>query len=94
MQRNQNILKIEGIDNTYSGITLYPSIFLQPSSNLFPLKANYKYVIFKYRLHKSIAKVENEEIVREEKELNEFYYQSIPISEFGSGNIQIKYERS
>lgn len=94
MQRNQNILKIEGIDNTYSGITLYPSIFLQPSNNLFLFKSNYKYVIFKYRLHKSIAKVQNEEIVREEKSLNEYYYQSMSISEFGNGNIQIKYERS
>lgn len=87
-------LEIEGIENYLSNEKLlYPNSNLYPSSNLYLTKANYKYIIIKYKVWQNILSGTYENPVRTMTDTGYFYYQAVPINKFGKLNLEIKYER-
>lgn len=97
--QNGTELSIQSINNDYNfEKKLSPNNLIYPSSNLYPIKSNYKYVIFKYKIYQEIEKG----VYGEDNTLNfeyvqtytkSYYYQAIPIDKFGESNFKIKYER-
>ena len=92
---NKTELNIKGIENYLStNGSLFPSDKIYPNSNLYPIKSNYKYVIFKYKVWQSVHSGTYDEVITTPTDTGYFYYQAIPIEKFGKTNLKIKYERS
>ena len=97
--QNGTELSIQSINNDFNfEKELHPNNLIYPSANLYPIKSNYKYVIFKYKVYQEIEKG----VYDEDNNLNfeyiqtdtkSYYYQAIPIDKFGETNFKIKYER-
>lgn len=97
--QNGTELSIQSINNDFNfEKELHPNNLIYPSANLYPIKSNYKYVIFKYKVYQEIEKG----VYDEDNNLNfeyiqtdtkSYYYQTIPIDKFGETNFKIKYER-
>ena len=100
--RNGTEISIQSINNDYNfEKELHPNNLIYPSSILYPIKSNYKYIIFKYKVY--------QELVVGDAEINgsymsfsyeytptdtkSYYHQAIPINKFGESNLKIKYER-
>lgn len=97
--QNETELIVQSINNLYSfEKELHTNEAIYPFTNLYPVKSNYKYVIFKYKVYQELA-----EFVYEttsgggyeytQTDTGSYYYQAIPIDKFGKSNIKIKYER-
>ena len=93
MKANNNEIDIIGLENYFNNnIPVYLNNMLYAGNELYPIKTNYKYVIFKYLVYQ-------QEYIDESTELTDdfdtdcFYYQTIPINKFGKTNLKIKYER-
>ena len=97
--QNGTELSIQSINNDFNfEKELHPNNLIYPSANLYPIKSNYKYVIFKYKVYQEIEKG----VYDEDNNLNfeyiqtdtkSYHYQAIPIDKFGETNFKIKYER-
>ena len=97
--QNGTEISIQSINNDFNfEKELHPNNLIYPSANLYPIKSNYKYVIFKYKVYQEIEKG----VYDEDNNLNfeyiqtdtkSYYYQAIPIDKFGETNFKIKYER-
>ena len=83
---NNNELIIKGIENYLAtDSSLFGNEYLFPISDLYPVKTNYKYIIFKYKIYQiNYAK---------STDTKYYYYQAIQIDKFGKMNLKIKYER-
>lgn len=95
--QNEAKLSIQGINNNFE-TELYSNFSIYPSSNLYPVKSNYKYIIFKYKVYQEIEKgVYGEDNTLDfeyiQTDTKSYYYQAIPIDKFGESNFIIKYER-
>lgn len=101
--QNETEIIIQSINNEYNfEKELYPSNSICPSSNLYPIKSNYKYVIFKYKVYQELDKAVYTEITDTgvsffyegtQTDTKSYYHQAIPINKFGESNFKIKYER-
>lgn len=97
--QNGTELSIQSINNDFNfEKELHPNNLIYPSANLYPIKSNYKYVIFKYKVYQEIEKgVYDEEnnlnIEYTQTDTKSYYHQAIPIDKFGESNLKIKYER-
>lgn len=97
--QNGTELSIQSINNDYNfEKELHPHNSIYPSSNLYPIKSNYKYVILKYKVYQEIEKgVYGEDNTLDfeyiQTDTKSYYYQAIPIDKFGESNFIIKYER-
>lgn len=97
--QNGTELSIQSINNDYNfEKELHPHNSIYPSSNLYPIKSNYKYVILKYKVYQEIEKgVYGEDNTLDfeyiQTDTKSYYYQAIPIDKFGETNFKIKYER-
>lgn len=97
--QNETELSIQSINNDYNfEKELHPHNSIYPSSNLYPIKSNYKYVILKYKVYQEIEKgVYGEDNTLDfeyiQTDTKSYYYQAIPIDKFGETNFKIKYER-
>ena len=97
--QNGTELSIQSINNDFNfEKELLPNNLIYPSANLYPIKSNYKYVIFKYKVYQEIEKgVYGEDNTLDfeyiQTDTKSYYYQAIPIDKFGESNFIIKYER-
>ena len=97
--QNGTELSIQSINNDFNfEKELHPNNLIYPSANLYPIKSNYKYVIFKYKVYQEIEKgVYGEDNTLDfeyiQTDTKSYYYQAIPIDKFGETNFKIKYER-
>ena len=97
--QNGTELSIQSINNDFNfEKELLPNNLIYPSANLYPIKSNYKYVIFKYKVYQEIEKgVYGEDNTLDfeyiQTDTKSYYYQAIPIDKFGETNFKIKYER-
>lgn len=92
--QNGTELNIEGIENYWvNEKLLYPTSNLYPGPSLYPIKANYKYVIIKYKIWQNILSGTYENQINTMTDTGYFYHQAIPIDKFGKLNMKIKYER-
>ena len=64
------------------------------NSSLYPLKANYKYLIFKYKVYQPTFSIDQGEIVETLKDTRAYYIQATSLQKYGKSNLTIKYERS
>lgn len=94
IEDNGNELKINDIENYFSTDNpLFSNKAIYPSTNLYPVKSNYKYVIFKYKVWQLVHSGTFDNVILTTKDTGYFYYQAIPIDKFGKSNFKIKYER-
>lgn len=94
VEDNGTELNINGLENYLSTDSpLFCSEDLYCNSNLYPVKTNYKYVIFKYKVWQKVHSGTYEEIIETLTDTGYYYYQAIPIGKFGKSNLKIKYER-
>lgn len=97
--QNGTEFSIQSINNDFNfEKELHPHNSIYPSSNLYPIKSNYKYVIFKYKVYQEIqSAIYGEDNTLEYKytqtDTKSYYHQAIPIDKFGESNFKIKYER-
>lgn len=99
---NGTSISLSGLENVLSNDLIYPNEQLQPSNSIYPLKANYKYVIYKYKLFQEIysrnpSYVEGgdeDEFISTWTDTGAYYYQSMPLNLEGNIDLRIKYERS
>ena len=83
LEASENELNITGIQNYLSTDGLiFCNENIYPSSSLYPTKANYRYLILKYKIYQD-----------ETIDTGYYYYQAIPLDKFGKMNLKIKYER-
>lgn len=96
LEQNNTELIISEIENylaTDSPLFLNKNT-IYPGSSLYPIKTNYKYIIFKYKVWQDIvSKVEEEEVFTP-TDTQTFYHQVFTIDKFGKNNFKISYERS
>lgn len=94
IKNNGTELEIQGIENYLSNDDLiFPHNNIYPNSALYPIKSNYKYVIFKYKVWQLVHSGTYDNTIETPTDTGYFYYQAIPIDKFGKSNIKIKYER-
>ena len=84
-----------GIGSDHSGILELPSdtplgVLL---TDLYPIKTNYKYIIFKYKVWQLVHRGTYFNVEEVNTDTGYFYHQAIPIEKFGKTNLKIKYER-
>lgn len=101
--QNGTELSIQSINNDYNfEKELHSHNSIYPASNLYPIKSNYKYVIFKYKVYQELDKAVYTEITDTgvsffyegtQTDTKSYYHQAIPINKFGESNFKIKYER-
>lgn len=93
-EANRNELNLKGIENYISTDgSLFPSGDIYPSVSVFPVKTNYKYVIFKYKIWQLVHSDTHDNVAAKPTDTRLYYYQAIPIDKFGKMNLKIKYER-
>lgn len=86
-------LNINGLENYLATDSpLFCGEDIYPSTNLYPVKTNYKYVIFKYKVWQMVHS-ESHDNISKPTDTGYYYYQAIPIEKFGKSNLKIKYER-
>ena len=91
---NENEITITGLENYLSTDSpLFSSKDIYASDDLYPVKTDYKYIIFKYKVWQNVHSKINNEIVTTYTDTGYYYYQSIPINKYGKTNLKIKYER-
>ena len=73
-------------------MTIYLNNMLYSGGDLYPVKSNYKYIIFKYLVYQTQYIDESIEST-DDFDTDCFYYQAIPMDKFGKINLKIKYER-
>lgn len=99
---NGTSISLSGLENVLSNDLIYPNEQLHPSNSIYPLKANYKYVIYKYKLFQEIysrnpSYVEGgdeDEFIMTWTDTGAYYYQAMPLNLEGNIDLKIKYERS
>lgn len=99
---NGTSISINGLENTLSDYLIYPNPEIHPNSLIYPLKANYKYIVYKYKIYQTIytrnpAYIEGgdePEFIGTWTDTGVYYLQSVPLSEVGNIDLTIKYERS
>lgn len=96
INQNGNEIKFPGIENYISNKLLHPSI-IYPSSALYPLQSNYKYMFFKYKVYQVMGEWTGSNgsynMSTYLQDLNIYYYQRAEIDKFGLSDFIIKYER-
>lgn len=92
--QNGTELIINGIENYLSTDSpLFCSENIYSNTSLYPVKTNYKYIIFKYKVWQLVHSGTYDNVVETPTDTGYYYYQAIPISKFGKSNLKIKYER-
>ena len=91
-EANGNEINIQGIENYLkNNSSLFCNENIYPSSNLYPVETDYKYVIFKYKIW---DKLPNSSYYDDPYvETGYYYYQAVPLDKFGKMNLKIKYGR-
>lgn len=94
-ENNGTELLIKGIEEYITKDTpLFPSEQIYPSTNLYPIKTNYKYIILKYKVYQVVQSVNDVgDIIKTKTDTGYYYYQAIEMHKFGKLNLKIKYER-
>lgn len=91
---NGNEISIIGLENYLSTDSpLFSSENIYASEDLYPVKTNYKYIIFKYKIWHKVDNTVNDEVITTYTDTGYYYYQSIPIDKYGKTDLKIKYER-
>lgn len=94
IENNGKELIIKGLENYCSNnCPSFPTNEIYPSADIYPLKSNYKYIIFKYKIYEYPTNIEFYYDWIPYTDTGYFYCQAIPIDKFGKSNIKIKYER-
>lgn len=94
VENNGIELNINGLENYLTKDSpLFCSKNIYASTNLYPVKTNYKYVIFKYKVYQEVHSGTYDDVISTSTDTGYYYYQAIPISKFGKSNLKIKYER-
>lgn len=94
LELNGTELKINDLKNYMSANNLkYPSNDVFANDNMYPLKTNYKYIIFKYKVWQRVHSGSFDNIKSVATDTGYYYYQAIPIKKFGKINLRIRYER-
>ena len=94
VKNNGTELEIDGIENYMAKDDLiFSHNKIYPSSSIYPIKSNYKYVILKYKVWQLVHSGTYDNTIETPTDTGYFYYQAIPIDKFGKSNIKIKYER-
>lgn len=95
IEENGTELSISEIKNYLSKDSSFvPSSEIYPSDDLYPIKQNYKYIIFKYKVWQIVNSGTYDNIISTPTDTGYYYHQAIPINKFGKSNLKIKYERS
>lgn len=94
VENNGIELNINGLENYLTKDSpLFCSKNIYASSDLYPIRTNYKYVIFKYKIYQKVHSGTFDNVISTSTDTGYYYYQAIPISKFGKSNLKIKYER-
>lgn len=94
VEENGCELIIKGIENYLSNdSSLFCDEKLYPSSNLYSIQSNYKYIILKYKVWQMVHSGIYDNVITTVTDTGYYYYQAIPIDKFGKINLKIKYER-
>lgn len=90
IQDNTNLFIGPIINTDFANKLKYPNSNIYPNYKLYGAKDNYKYIILKYKVYR--LEVDN---LGETTyiDTNMYYHQVVPLNNYGSGNIEIKYER-
>lgn len=87
-------LNINGLENYLTNDSpLFCGENIYASTNLYPVKTNYKYIIFKYKAWQKVHSGSYGDLISEPTDTGYYYYQAIPIEKFGKSDLKIKYER-
>ncbi|MBR3133399.1 MAG: hypothetical protein IKG42_04970 [Clostridia bacterium] len=92
-QNNNELILQPLINPIFNNSLEYLNNNLFPSNKLFTKKENYKFILLKYELYQIEYVQSGDDIVPSYIDTGEFYLQSLPINEYGTGNFKIKYER-
>lgn len=94
VEENGTELNITGLENYLATDNpLFSSSNIYPGVNLYPIKTNYKYVIFKYKVWQNVNTGEYNNVITTPTDTGYYYYQAVPIDKFGDLDLKIKYER-
>ncbi len=99
---NGTSISLSGLENILSNDFIYANEQLYPSNLIYPIKANYKYAIYKYKLFQEIYSKNPNYVeggdepiyISEWTDTGAYYYQSMPLNLEGNIDLTIKYERS
>jgi hypothetical protein len=96
LEQNNTEIIIKGIENYLStdNPLFLDSNKLFTNSDLYPIKSNYKYILFKYKVWQEVVTRVDGQDVYTPTDTGTYYYQAIPIDKFGKNDFKIKYERS
>ncbi len=93
--QNENEIIITGLENYLStDNSLFANRNVYANNILYPIKANYKYIIFKYKVWQIVHSGTYGNVEETITDTGHYYHQSIPIGKFGKTSLKIKYERS
>ena len=91
---NDNQICIKGLKNYFeNNMPAYLNRKLYSGNNLYPIKSNYRYIIFKYFVYQEKNVYVNDILMSDDFDTDCFYYQAISINKFGKTNLKIEYER-
>lgn len=90
---NGTEIDINGLENYFNDNSLFCSENIYASTELYPKKSNYKYVIFKYKVWQYVHSGSYQDYESTITDTGYYYYQAVPIREYGNTNLKIKYER-
>ncbi len=94
MEKNDTEIIIKKLRNYFANNHLvFASKNLYACSSVYPIKSNYKFIIFKYKIYEYPLSLGAYYDWIPYEDTGYYYYQAIPIDKFGRSNIKIKYER-
>lgn len=94
VEQNGTELNINGLENYLSvDSPLFCGKNIYPNSSLYPVKTNYKYIIFKYKVWQMVHTGTYDNTISTLTDTGYYYHQAVPIDRFGKVNLKIKYER-
>ena len=92
--QNGTKLAINNIENLLSKYKTYLASNLYPNSNLYPSKAEYEYLIVKYKVWQNILSGTYDNPIYTMTDTGYYYHEAIPIANLkGKLNLEINYER-
>ena len=94
LEANGAELTIKDLKNYISKNNLnFPSSDMYSDVNIYPLKNNYKYIVFKYKIWQRVHSGSFDNVKSVTTDTGYYYYQAIPIDKFGKSDLKIKYTR-